>query len=133
MKAISPLVATALLLIITVAGGVIIYNYMVNTLKAPREYAALSVVSTQMLVDVDKNETIVNVKVTNIGTATAQITGVKILPDGINQVISETIDPGTTKSFNVVLDQALNTTVTHYLVIVYNNGETEPVPIQVIK
>ena len=131
MKAISPLVATALLLIITVAGGVIIYNYMVNTLKAPREYAALSVVSAQMLVD--GTTTVVNVKVTNIGTATAQITEVEILPDGINQTISETIDPGTTKSFNVVLDQALNTTVTHYLVIVYNNGETEPVPIQVIK
>ncbi len=131
MKAISPLVASALLLIITVAGGVIIYNYMVNTLKAPQEYAALSVVSAQMLVD--GTTTVVNVKVTNIGTATAQITEVKILPDGINQTISETIDPGTTKSFNVVIDQALDTTTPHYLVIVYNNGETEPVPIQVIK
>jgi len=131
MKAISPLVATALLLIITVAGGVIIYNYMINTLKAPQEYAALSVVSAQMLVD--GTTTVVNVKVTNIGTATAQITEVEILPDGINQTISETIDPGTTKSFNVVIDQALDTTTPHYLVIVYNNGETEPVPIQVIK
>ncbi|MCD6195274.1 MAG: hypothetical protein J7J82_00605 [Staphylothermus sp.] len=130
MKAISPLVASALLLIITVAGGVIIYNYMINTLKAPQEYAALSVVSAQMLVD---GTTVVNVKVTNIGTAAAQITEVKILPDGINQPVSETIDPGTTKSFNVVIDQALDTTASHYLVIVYNNGETEPVPIQVIK
>jgi len=130
MKAISPLVASALLLIITVAGGVIIYNYMINTLKAPQEYAALSVVSAQMLVD---GTTVVNVKVTNIGTAAAQITEVKILPDGINQLVSETIDPGTTKSFNVVIDQALDTTASHYLVIVYNNGETEPVPIQVIK
>ncbi len=131
MKAISPLVATTLLLIITVAGGVIIYNYMVNTLKAPQEYAALSVVSAQMLVE--GSTTIVNIKATNIGTATAEITQVKILPDNIVQNMDITIDPGTTRSFNIIITKALNTTYEHYVVLVYNSGETEPVPMQLIK
>jgi flagellin-like protein len=66
MKAVSPLVATAILLVVTVAGGVILYNYMMNTLSSPQEYAAASVVSAKMLVD--DNKTILNVKIANIGT-----------------------------------------------------------------
>ncbi|MCD6301606.1 MAG: hypothetical protein J7L82_06010 [Staphylothermus sp.] len=139
MKAISPLVASALLLIMTVAGGLIIYNYMIDALKAPQEYAALSVVSAQMLVS--NSTTVINVKVTNIGTAPAQITAVKILSEDKNETINETItiDPGTTKSFNIVINEALEQSIQHYLVLVYNSGdesvseETEPVPIRLIK
>ncbi len=137
MKAISPLVASALLLIITVAGGLIIYNYMINALKAPQEYAALSVVSAKMLVG--DTYTVINVKVANIGTAPATITQAEILSNnslavgGPISISNIKVEPGTTKSFNIELDYPLGTTNQYYLVLVYDGGKTEPIPIQVIK
>ncbi len=130
MKAVSPLVATAILLVVTVAGGVILYNYMVNTLTSPKESATLSVVSAKMLIDV--NKTIINLKIANIGTTDAEISKVVIIPDNITINTDLVIEPGTTKSFNIVLNTALDETMKHYIVVVYGDQETEPVTIKII-
>lgn len=131
MKAVSPLVATAILLVVTVAGGVIIYNYMMNTLSSPQNYASITVLSAKMLVD--SNKTIINVKLTNIGTASATVNKLEIIPDNITQTISVTIDPGTTKSINVVINKPLDTAQKHYVIAIYGDQETEPVLIELIK
>ncbi len=131
MKAVSPLVATAILLVVTVAGGVIIYNYMMNTLSSPQNYASITVLSAKMLVD--SNRTIINVKLTNIGTASATVDKLEIIPDNITQTISVTIDPGTTKSVNVVINKPLDTSQKHYVIAIYGDQETEPVLIELIK
>ncbi|MEM4533112.1 MAG: archaellin/type IV pilin N-terminal domain-containing protein, partial [Desulfurococcaceae archaeon] len=60
MKGISPLVATAILLVVTIAGGVLIYNYVINSLSSAEHFASLNIVSSKMLVL--ENSTIVNIR-----------------------------------------------------------------------
>ncbi len=131
MKAVSPLVATAILLVVAVAGGVMIYNYMMNTLSSPQSYASLSVLSAKMLVD--DNKTIINIKVSNIGTSTTTVKGVLVIPDNITSKLTVEVDPGTTKSINIVIDTPLDTATKHYVIILYEDQETEPVRIQLIR
>ena len=131
MKAVSPLVATAILLVVAVAGGVMIYNYMMNTLSSPQNYASLSVLSAKMLVD--DNKTIINIKVSNIGTSTTTVKGVLIIPDNITSKLTVEVDPGTTKSINIIIDTPLDTATKHYVIILYEDQETEPVRIQLIR
>jgi hypothetical protein len=130
LKAISPLIAAAILLVITVAGGVIIYNYVMNTLQAPQQYASISIVSAKMLID--ENNTILNVKITNIGTASATIKYFEIIPDKIVVNTSLTIDPGVTKSVNIYLNKTLDPNTKHYIIAKYGSSETEPIPIRII-
>lgn len=131
MKAISPLIAATLLLVITVAGGVIIYNYVMNALQAPQQYASISIVSAKMLVE--SNQTIINIKATNIGTTSATITAIRILPENIKIDTDITIDPGVTRSINIFINQTLDPSKSYYVIAEYDNGETEPVLISVIK
>ncbi len=131
MKAVSPLIATALLLIITVAGGIIIYNYVVNSLSSAQQYASLSIVSSRMVVL--ENSTVINVKITNIGTAPTTINEIEILPLNITKKLNIPIDPGTTKSINIFLDQRLDTSIKHYIIVKYDDGETEPHLIEIVK
>ncbi len=129
MKAISPLVATAILLIITVAGGLIIYNYMSDTLASPQEYSSLSVVSAKLVIS--GTEGVLNIKVTNIGTKTAHIEQVTILPENIVASVDDTVAPGSTKSINILINTAsINTTAQHYVIIKYDDQETEPAALQ---
>ncbi|ADI32567.1 hypothetical protein [Staphylothermus hellenicus] len=131
MKAISPLIGAALLLIITVAGGLVVYNYVMNTLQAPQQFSSLTVLSAKMYVD--NGQTILNVKATNIGTTSAKITGVRIMPDNLSVSANITIDPGVTKSINLLINKPLDPSINHYVIVEYNDGETEPVMINVIK
>lgn len=133
MKAVSPLVATAILLVVAVAGGVMIYNYMMSTLSSPQNYASLSVLSAKMLVDNNRNRTILNIKVSNIGTSTATIKSILITPDNITSELGVEVDPGTTKSINVVINQSLNPAEKYYVIVLYDDQETEPVRIQLIR
>nr|NAZ26825.1 hypothetical protein [Thermogladius sp.] len=50
MKGIDGLVAAAILLMITVAGGLLIYNYIMNYLSLPQQYANLKIVSAKIIV-----------------------------------------------------------------------------------
>lgn len=131
MKAVSPLVATAILLVVAVAGGVMIYNYMMSTLSSPQNYASLSVLSAKMLVD--DNRTILNIKISNIGTSTTRVEGILIIPGNITSKLGVEVDPGTTKSINVVINQSLNPAKKYYVIVLYEDQETEPVRIQLIR
>lgn len=130
MKAISPLVATAILLIITVAGGLIIYNYMSGTLASPQEYSSLSVVSAKLVIS--GTEGVLNIKVINIGTKTAHIEQVTILPENIVVSVDDTVAPGSTKSINIVINAtSITATTQHYVIIKYDDQETEPATLQI--
>lgn len=124
MKAVSPLMATALLLIITVAGGVIIYNYIMNSLSSAQQYASLSIVSSKLVIL--ENKSIINIKIANIGTASTIIREVLILPLNTTKKLDIFIEPGTTKSINIFLDQALDPSINYYVIVKYDDGETEP-------
>ncbi len=131
MKAISPLIATAILLIITVAGGLIIYNYVYSSLSSPQQYAALNIVSAKMVVL--GNNTVINIKIANIGTAKADVYEAVILPLNISKTLDLVVEPGTTKSINIFIDTPLDTNTKYYIIIKYNDDETEPYQITIIK
>ncbi len=134
MRAISPLVATAILLIITVAGGVMLYNYMFNALSSPQDYSSLAVSSATMLVD---NGTMyVNIKATNVGTREAIIKYVIILPENITIKTSQIVGPGETKGFTLVYtiaNRTINTERAHYVIVGYDDQETEPIRMRVLR
>jgi len=131
VKAVSTLLATALLIVITIAGGMIIYNYVMNSLEVAKQYSSLNILSVKALVL--EGNTVINIKATNIGTAKAVLEKVVIIPGNITIVLNTVIEPGETKSINVNLDTVLNKDTRYYIIIVYNNGETEPYPIEFLK
>ncbi len=134
MRAISPLVATAILLIITVAGGVMLYNYMFNTLSAPQDYSNLAVSSASMLVSGDT--IYLNVKATNVGTRDATVTAIVLLPENITISTNQVIGSGETKGFTVIYkvnNTTIDITKSHYIILKYDDQETEPIKVKIIK
>jgi FlaG/FlaF family flagellin (archaellin) len=131
LRAVSPLIATAILLVITVAGGIIIYNYVVNSLSTAQEYASLSIVSAKAVIV--NNTCILNVKIANIGTAPASVDKIEIIPDNIVVKTNLLIEPGTTKSLNIFLNQTIDPSIKHYIIVSYNEGETEPYLIRLLE
>jgi len=131
VRGVSTLVATAILLVITVAGSIIIYNYVMNALSATKQYSSLSMVSAKMIVL--ENSTVVNIKVTNIGTAPAKINSIKLMPlEKTINIDNVVIEPGATKSINVYLNEKLDTKTTYFVILCYDGGETEPYKVEVV-
>lgn len=131
MKLVSPLVATAILLIITVAGGIIIYNYVVNMLSSPQQYASLNIVSSKMVVM--DNGTILNVKIANIGTAKTVVDEITILPLNMSLKTNIVVEPGTTKSVNIEIGRQIDPSGKYYVVVKYGGEETEPYQVVIVK
>lgn len=130
MKALSSLVATAILLIITVAGGLIVYDYISDTLASPQEFSSLSVTSAKLVISGNKG--VLNIKVTNIGTKTAHIEQVTILPKNITAPVDDAVAPGSTKSINIIVNAfSIEPTTKYYVIIKYDDQETEPVALQI--
>ena len=137
MKGVSPLIATALLLVITVAGAMMLYNYVVSSLSSPQQYASLNIVSAK-LVKLDSGS-VLSVRVANIGTAPATINEVILIPSSttsnITKQVAITVEPGVTKTVNVDLDEEAEQTPgtgKYYVILRYDGGETEPYPVTVV-
>lgn len=127
MKAISPLVATAILLIATVAGGIILYNYLVETLSSPGEYITLSPISAK-IIDLGTGTIYVNIKVVAVGTKSTTIHKIVILPEEIEITsINETIKPGETKSITISKSGVTLNNTEHYIIIYYEEQAIEPI------
>ncbi|MET1160756.1 MAG: archaellin/type IV pilin N-terminal domain-containing protein [Thermoprotei archaeon] len=136
MKAISPLVATALLLAITIAGGILVYNYVISSITAQQQqYASLSIISAKLIVL--ENSAVLNIKVANVGTAPAEINNVMLLDDSGTSKdfpVNITVEPGVTKSFNINIDKnTVSTSSEYYVVVSYNDSVTEPYPVTIVR
>jgi len=132
MKGVSTLVATVILLIITIVGGMIIYNYVMNSLTAAKQYGTLTVVAAKMTILGDN--AVLNVKVANIGTAPVEIRSVELLPGNgpLNLSSPLLVEPGATKSINIDVGGRLDPNTKYYVVVKYDAGETEPYPVEVV-
>ncbi|MGC9121402.1 MAG: hypothetical protein ACP5HP_00490 [Thermogladius sp.] len=108
MKGVEGLVAAALLLVITVAGGLLIYNYVMNYLSLPQQYVSLKVVSAKIVV-LDSTS-MLTLQVSNLGNIPANITGVTVYTSGgaYSVPLSNQVPAGSTIAINV----GLNSTVT---------------------
>ncbi len=132
MKAISPLVATAILLVATIAGGIILYNYLVETLKAPREYVSVTPISAK-IVELGNDTILVNVKVAAVGSKQTVIDKIEIKPDNIVVELNEVIEPGETKSVTVECNATLTDNAKHYVIVYYEGQATEPIEVTIVK
>lgn len=134
MKAASPLVATAMLLVATIAGGLILYNYILNAVSAPKDYVTITPISAKIVISGSNG--LLNIKVASMGTKPVNITSAIIYPVGIAVKINTVIKPGETLSITVSFSTAgvtFSPDTKYYVVIFYGDGQsTEPIEAELI-
>lgn len=135
MKATSPLLATAILLVATIAGGLILYNYILNAISAPKEYVTVTPIDASLIVLNNPGKGILNIKVSSIGTKSVKLTEARIYPNITKPIeLNETIRPGETKSFTKEIDivEKIDPDKAYYIVIYYDDDQaTEPIELKI--
>lgn len=123
MKAVSPLIATGILLVITLVGGVLVYNFVIKSLSVAQDYGLLNIVSVKGIDLGDK--TIISVRVANMGTAPAEVKEIVVYPVNITIPVNTRVEPGVTRNINVVVSEKLESEK-YYVIVKYDHGESEP-------
>jgi hypothetical protein len=126
LKGVSTIVATAVLLSITIAGAVLIYNVVASYLNSIGE--GKLIVHNAYYISATKT---LYVTVENVGGREAKITAVRIID--LNNVettfsITASIPSGEARTISV----ANVTSTPRYIIILYNNVVTEPIAVRVI-
>lgn len=128
MNAISSIVATALVLVMTIVGGVLLYTYAMgylNTLNTGR----IIVHDAYYL----KTAGRICINVENIGVGEVEIKSVEIVDVNgsivVNTTVNTILQPGESRIIQVNWTQ---TTLPKYIVVVYDKGSTDPVKIRIL-
>lgn len=130
MKGVSGIVATAILLALTIAGGLLLYTYVSRYLAVSIQSGELIIENAYYLTSVKRLE----VTVRNIGMSTARVTEVEVIlangsPSTINQSISISVAPGETKTISItdIAERPL------YVIVHFDDSrKTEPAAVRVI-
>jgi len=129
VKGVSGIVASAILLALTIAGGLLLYAYVSRYLAVSIQSGELVIENAYYLKPVGRLE----VTVRNIGMSAASIEKIEvILENGESLYIDQSVilTPGETKTISVNIDTA---TRPIYVVIQYDRERrTEPIPVRVI-
>ncbi|MEZ0394622.1 MAG: hypothetical protein ABWK00_06240 [Desulfurococcaceae archaeon] len=138
MEGISGLVAAVILLLITVAGGLIIYQMMMNYLGSVKQAPQVNVVAAR-LITFSNTSGLLSVVVSNMGTASANISSIEVYPSDVVSSVNCTsppLAPGRTATItcNVTFLQGAPSTSTQiYASVVYDgNMVTDPVKVDII-
>lgn len=129
VKGVSGIVASAILLALTIAGGLLLYAYVSRYLAVSIQSGELVIENAYYLKPVGRLE----VTVRNIGMSAASIEKIEVILENggllhIDQ--SAILTPGETKTISVNIDTA---TRPIYVVIQYDRERrTEPIPVRVI-
>lgn len=123
LRAVSPLIATGILLVITMIGGVLVYNYVVKNLSITHDYGLINIVSAKGIDLGDK--TIISIRVANIGTASTEIREVTVYPINITVPVGTRVEPGVTKNINVIVGEKFKPG-NYYVIVRHDQGESEP-------
>jgi flagellin-like protein len=133
MKGVSGIVATAILLALTIAGGVLIYTYVTRYLNTVADNGKLVIENAYYLSSTHN----LTIELRNVGTREVSINRVNVVTESgksypynitINQS-SITVFPGELKSVEITLN---TTELPRYVIVVYNNVSTEPVTVRII-
>jgi archaeal flagellin N-terminal-like domain len=133
MKGVSGIVSTAILLALTIAGGVLIYTYVTRYLNTIAENGKL-VIENAYYLSSTKN---LAIEVRNVGTREVSVNRVNVITESgksYSYNISNTqplitIFPGDLRSIEITLD---TTELPRYVIVIYNNISTEPATVRVI-
>lgn len=132
MKGISGIIASAMLIAMTVAAGVLLYMYVNGYMQSATSSSNVVVTNAYYIKAVDR----LTIDVKNIGLSTATINRIEIILSNntsINTNISITIPPGGEKSISLNPNLSSTNTVPLYVVVVLDNGKySEPTPVRVI-
>jgi hypothetical protein len=126
LKGVSTIVATAILLSITIAGSVLIYNLVASYLNYIGE--GKLIVHNAYYINATKT---LYVTVENVGAREARITAIRIID--LNNVetafsITASVPSGEARTVSI----ANVTSTPRYIIILYNNVATEPIAVRVI-
>ncbi len=129
MKGISSIVATALLLAMTIAGGVLLYTFATKYLANAGSgriiiHEAYYISSTGSL----------RVTVENIGSNEVNVTGVEVVysnGSSISQAINTPVKPGEVKTISISLGTGVQPL---YVIVKYDNDKahTEPFEVRIL-
>lgn len=132
MKGISGIIATAILLTLTIAGGVLIYTYVTSYLNTAIDTGKVVVENAYYITSLKR----LTVEVRNVGTREVKVNGVDVIfPEG-SGIRNDTrsisppivISPGETRQ--IVLYDVNE--VPQYVIVLYGNNSTvEPVPVRI--
>ncbi|MEM0368584.1 MAG: archaellin/type IV pilin N-terminal domain-containing protein [Desulfurococcaceae archaeon] len=134
MKGVSGIVATAILLALTVAGGVLIYTYVTRYLNTVSDNGKLVVENAYYLNSIKR----LTMELRNIGTRDITVNNIEVVTTtGKNYLLSNsnttqlptTILPGELKSIEITWNI---TELPRYIVVKYNDISTEPVTVRII-
>jgi len=133
MKGVSGIVATAILLALTIAGGVLIYTYVTRYLNTVADNGKLVIENAYYLSSTHN----LIIELRNVGTREVSVNRVNVVTEsGESYSYNITIDqssitvfPGELKSVEIKLN---TTELPRYVIVVYNNVSTEPVTVRII-
>jgi flagellin-like protein len=131
MKGVSGIVATAILLSITIAGGVLLYVYVSRYLSNVTSSSEIAVTNAYYISASQQ----LYVTVKNVGMSTTNISGFTIiLVNGTSSEISlsqsRSVNPGSEVTIVVVVNE---TSTPKYVIVKYDGDRaTEPYPVRVI-
>lgn len=127
MKAVSGIVATAILLSLTIAGGVLLYTYITRYLNAAIESGNLVVERAYYIKALQR----LDVEVRNIGTGDVEVNGVEIISSNKSTVINKTLIMHPGSSITISIENVTETPI--YVIVKYGKGSTtEPVSVKTI-
>jgi hypothetical protein len=118
LKGIDGLVAAAILLMIAVAGGMLIYNYVMNYLSLPQQYANLKIVSAKIIVT--GSTSTLSLEVSNLGNIPVSITSVTVYTSSGSYTISEVntqVPAGTTTTINININSTITSAIVNSAVV----------------
>ncbi|MEM4661859.1 MAG: archaellin/type IV pilin N-terminal domain-containing protein [Desulfurococcaceae archaeon] len=130
MKGISGIVATAILLALTIAGGVLMYTYVTSYLNTAVDTGKIVVENAYYITSLKR----LTIEVRNVGTREVKVNGVDMILSGTARSDTRNITPPLSispgEARQIVLYDVNE--APQYVIIVYGNGSmTEPVPVRV--
>ena len=133
-KGISPLVASTILVIIAIAGGIMLYQYYNTLMTSLTSSAETLIVKKARLITLD-NKSMLYIDLWNPSSYTATISNVII--DNNEIKVNETIKPASSKQIMITINNTslnIEPGTSHYIVLKYklNNNELYTDPFRVI-
>ncbi|MEM0000758.1 MAG: archaellin/type IV pilin N-terminal domain-containing protein [Desulfurococcaceae archaeon] len=130
MKGISGIVATAILLALTIAGGVLMYTYVTSYLNTAVDTGKIVVENAYYITSLKR----LTIEVRNVGTREVKVNGVDMILSGTARSDTRNITPPLSispgEARQIVLYDVNE--APQYVIIVYGNSSmTEPVPVRV--
>ena len=129
MEGVSGIVATSILLALTIAGGLLLYAYISRYLTSSIQSSEVVIDSAYYLTPLRRLE----VTVRNIGMNTANITSIEVIFANSSSIISPIsgntmISPGETRTISITnIDRPL------YVIVYFDNTrKTEPAVVRII-